>query len=81
MPGVEVRVTDDCVGCGTCSEDGVCFVKAISLEGDRAIISEECRGCGRCVETCPNDAIELVINDPSFMESCTKRVAKVVDVS
>ncbi len=30
MPGVEVEVTDDCVGCEACTE-GICFVDAIGI--------------------------------------------------
>ncbi|MHA1137545.1 MAG: DUF362 domain-containing protein, partial [Candidatus Thorarchaeota archaeon] len=67
MSGVEVKVTDACVGCGTCTEEDVCFVNAISMVDGKAVISAECRGCGRCVEVCPNDAIELTINNPEFM--------------
>jgi ferredoxin len=60
FPGVNVKVTDRCLGCGTCA-DGVCFVDAIRLEDERARIGPECRGCGRCVEACPNEAIELTL--------------------
>ncbi|MHA1138530.1 MAG: 4Fe-4S binding protein [Candidatus Thorarchaeota archaeon] len=46
----------------------------------KAVISAECRGCGRCVEVCPNDAIELTINNPEFMSDSIDRVSSVVDV-
>ena len=80
MAGVEVEVTDACVGCGTCTEDDVCFVNAITMVDGKAVISAECRGCGRCVEVCPNDAIELTINNPDFMSESIDRVSSVVDV-
>ncbi|MHA1290568.1 MAG: DUF362 domain-containing protein [Candidatus Thorarchaeota archaeon] len=80
MSGVEVKVTDACVGCGTCTEEDVCFVNAISMVDGKAVISAECRGCGRCVEVCPNDAIELTINNPEFMSDSIDRVSSVVDV-
>jgi len=80
MAGVEVRVTDACVGCGTCVDEDVCFVNAISLVNGKAVISTECRGCGRCVEVCPNDAIELTINNPEFLSESIDRVSSVVDV-
>jgi ferredoxin len=79
MPGVDVVVTDACVGCGTCTE-GVCFVDAITLVDDRAVISEQCRGCGRCVEVCPEAAIELTINNMDFVRDSIDRVDSVVDV-
>ncbi|TFG26083.1 4Fe-4S ferredoxin [Candidatus Thorarchaeota archaeon] len=80
MSGVEVIVTDACVGCGTCSEENVCFVNAISLIDGKAVISAECRGCGRCVEVCPEQAIELTINNPEFISESIDRVSSVVDV-
>lgn len=79
MPGVDVRVTDACVGCGACTE-GVCFVDAISLVDGHAVISDECRGCGRCVEVCPESAIEMTIADMDFMQKSIDRVDSVVDV-
>ena len=79
MPGVKVEVSDECVGCGTCTE-GVCFVNAIRLVDGRAVISEACRGCGRCVEVCPNGAITLTITDPDAIERSIDRVSAVVDV-
>jgi ferredoxin len=79
MPGVDVKVTDDCVGCGTCTE-GICFVDAITLIDGKAVISEECRGCGRCVEVCPEGAIELTLDNSQFIEDSIDRVDAVVDV-
>ena len=79
MPGVDVRVTDNCVGCGTCTE-GVCFVDAITLVDGKARIGAECRACGRCVEVCPNDAIELILQDAEFVGESIQRVDSLVDV-
>jgi ferredoxin len=79
MPGVDVKVTDGCVGCGTCTE-GICFVDAITLIDGKAVISEECRGCGRCVEVCPEGAIELTLDNSQFIEDSIDRVDAVVDV-
>ncbi|MFW6113344.1 MAG: DUF362 domain-containing protein [Actinomycetota bacterium] len=80
MPGVEVKVTDRCVGCGTCTQD-VCVVDAIRLEGGRAVIGEECRGCGHCVTACPEGAVELTVEDTSFMEGIIPRLSSLVDVT
>jgi ferredoxin len=80
MPGVDVRVTDDCIGCGTCTEENICFVNAISLIDGKAVISAECRGCGRCVEVCPNGAIELTIDSEEFIEDSIGRVSSLVDI-
>jgi len=81
MPGVQVTVTDRCEGCGTCAE-GICFVDAISLnERGWAQISEACRGCGRCVEVCPNQAIELSVDDQTFLSQTIDRLTSIVDVT
>ncbi len=79
MEGVEVRVTDGCVGCGACLES--CFVGAIRLVGGRAVIGDECRGCGRCVEACPERAISISIPDLAAVDSTIKRIEGVVDVT
>jgi len=80
MHGVEVEVTDACIGCGICMEDDVCFVNAISMIDEKAVIGLECRGCGRCVELCPTGAIKLTINNPEFIKDSIERVSSVVDV-
>ncbi len=80
MPGVQVRVTDKCIGCGTCTKD-ICFIKAIQIFNKRAIISELCRGCGRCVSVCPQKAIELTIDDDNFVEKSIRRIDKLVDLT
>lgn len=80
MPGVQVTVSDRCVGCGTCAED-VCFVDAIRMVDGRAVIGEGCRGCGRCVEMCPVQAIDLTITDPSFVQQVIQRITPLVDLS
>ncbi|MHA2023186.1 MAG: DUF362 domain-containing protein, partial [Candidatus Thorarchaeota archaeon] len=79
-PGVNVKVTDACVGCGTCIDEDICFVEAISMVDGMAVISAECRGCGRCVEVCPHDAIELTIDNMEFIENSIDRVSSLVDV-
>jgi len=48
---------------------------------NHAIISKECRGCGRCVEICPQNAIELTINDKKFVEKSIKQIEKIIDVT
>jgi ferredoxin len=80
MPGVSVTVTERCVGCGVCTQE-VCFVDAITLEGQRAVIGDACRGCGRCVEVCPHRAIELSIHDDRFIERTIARLSPLVDIS
>ena len=80
MPGVVVQVSDKCVGCGTCLKD-ICFVNAISLKDNHAVISKECRGCGRCVNICPQNAIELHIDDEKYIEKSILELDNIVDVA
>ncbi|MFO7931574.1 MAG: DUF362 domain-containing protein [Thermodesulfobacteriota bacterium] len=80
MPGISVEVTDKCAGCGRCTR-GICFVDAIRLRGEKAEIDRDlCRGCGRCAAACPNNAIEVRVNDPAFVENTIERIASSVDV-
>ena len=80
MPGVKVQVNDKCIVCGTCTR-GSCFVDAISIINNRAVISDECRGCGRCVNVCPQNAIELIVEDNNFVKKSIARIASLVDVT
>ena len=73
-------VTDRCIGCGECINE-ICFVNAIQVKDNQAKISESCRGCGRCVEICPNQAIEISIENPDFLSLAVDKLTSVVDVS
>jgi heterodisulfide reductase subunit A-like polyferredoxin len=76
MPGLKVAVTDDCSGCGTCVEEA-CLFQAVSLEDDRAVINDDvCRACGRCVSLCPEEAVEIIIEDPEYIEKTIEHLAK-----
>ncbi len=80
IPGIHVKVTDACAGCGACTEEAVCIFGAIAMEEDHAVIDEEnCRACGRCVDICPEKAITLVIEDPAYIEHTIERFSKIVD--
>jgi len=80
MPSVKVTVTDRCAACETCTR-GVCFVGAIHLVDNRAVISDACRGCGHCVSLCPQKAIEISIDNNQYLEESVYRISSSVDVS
>ncbi len=78
--GLEIKVTDGCVGCGRC--ETVCVSKAIHVEGERAAIRDEaCVGCGRCATECPQEAIEVRITRHDAIEACKARLRSRVDLS
>ncbi len=79
-PGVNVSINGDCVGCGKCSEEGVCFAGAISMEGDKAEIGDQCRGCGRCTAVCDQEAIKISIDRDQFINETIEQISQVVDV-
>jgi len=78
MPGVKVIVGEACAGCGTCLD--ICFVDAIRLVDDRAMITEACRGCGRCIEVCPQGAIHIEVDADSFIEQTIARITPLVNL-
>ncbi len=79
MPGIRIAVTDRCTGCGLCIS--TCFVRAIILENNMAKIGDECRGCGRCVQMCPEKAIDLIIEDPQYVDSSISIISEVVRIN
>ncbi len=80
MPGLQVTINDQCIGCGICLQD-VCFVDAISVSNGNYTIDDACRGCGRCVSICPVEAIEINIQDNHFIERTVSRISPLVDLS
>ena len=78
MPGVSLRVTDQCTGCGRCVD--VCFVDAIEIIDGLARITDLCRGCARCVDICPSHAIELRIAGDQPYKDALARLSAVVNV-
>lgn len=81
LPGLKMTVTEDCAGCGTCLEEGVCIFKGISLEGGVAVINDHCKGCGRCAARCPNQAIQAVIESPDYVNQAIERLNQKIDVA
>jgi Pyruvate/2-oxoacid:ferredoxin oxidoreductase delta subunit len=79
LPDVEVKVSERCLGCGTCTQ-GICFVDAIQLVDGQAQIGPECRGCGRCVDICPNEAIEIALPSEKRIDETIRRISWKVDV-
>jgi len=79
MPGVQVSVSEACVGCGKCAQ-GICFVDAIRVEAGRAVISADCRGCGRCAEVCPLEAIHVLLEDQDTVQESITQIEALVDV-
>ena len=67
MPGVEVKVTDDCVGCEKCLEQ--CIYGGIEVKNGKAVVTSECRACGRCAEKCPKNAIEITMDENAIAQT------------
>ena len=52
------RLTDACIGCGTCSR--VCPMRSITMEDNRPSWDyTTCAGCYACVHACPKAAIRF----------------------
>jgi ferredoxin len=78
MPGVDISVTEACVGCGKCVE--ACMFGGVTLEGDMAVLNEECRACGRCAEICPSKALQLSLDD-DYVKDAIDLLSPIVDVT
>jgi len=73
LEGLEIRVTDEkCDGCGICLDR--CFIKAMTLQGGKAVPGEECRGCGRCAVICPKQAIKIFLPSTESLTNYLRRV-------
>jgi ferredoxin len=76
LEGVSIKVTGDCRGCGKCVDH--CYIGAIQMVDKKALISDYCRACGRCATVCPNDAIEVKLTDPEFLDKTYERIRSYV---
>jgi len=77
VEGLTISLTEDCVGCGKCVEK--CFIDAIEIINDKAVIHDQCRSCGRCALYCPTKAIKLSISEPDAADKVVARMESVVD--
>lgn len=53
-----ITITDDCIGCGSCSD--VCPRYIFDIVNKKAVTNKNlfrCHDCGHCVAVCPEDAI------------------------
>lgn len=81
MPGLRMVVTENCVGCGACTREGICIFDGIRMDGEVAVINDNCRGCGRCVEICPKRAITPVIENKDYVDNTIRRLNGKINVT
>jgi ferredoxin len=72
IDGIRIEVTDACDGCGDCVDR--CYIKAISIEDGKAVLSDACRACGRCATICPPKAVKVHIEDSNFLDESYERI-------
>ena len=50
-----------CIGCGACTQPGICHMEAISLgeDGKVTVNQELCTGCGECRKRCRFDVLKI----------------------
>lgn len=73
LPGLNVVVGEDCIGCETCAT--VCPVGAIEIHDGQALINEQCKGCGRCARDCPMGAIRMELaSEVDVYDSLRRRI-------
>jgi UDP-glucose 4-epimerase len=80
LPGIQiVNDLQLCTGCGECRDK--CFVSAIDLVDDKAVIGESCVGCGVCIQSCKNAALGLSLdNEEKLLEQLLNRVREMSGV-
>ena len=80
LPGISVKVDQGkCISCGTCVQS--CFVTAISLTEQGALIGDSCKGCGKCAEYCPENAISLTMeNEEQMFQALLDRIRGICDL-
>lgn len=67
-------------GTGTGEAPTGTIVGSVKRPPKVAVIGEECKGCGRCAMACPEKAVRIRVEDPSYMERCIQRIASTVEV-
>jgi ferredoxin len=79
LEGIKIEVSEDCDGCGACLDS--CLFDQARLVDGRLVPGELCKVCGRCAMTCPEDAVKVTIEDPSYIDECIARLGARVDVT
>ncbi|MBI9077207.1 MAG: NAD-dependent epimerase/dehydratase family protein [Desulfatibacillum sp.] len=79
VEGLEIHVTDDCVGCGTCIE--TCAFDAITIQNGKAVHGDICRKCGRCATACPNGAVTIQLKNPKAVKDVKHRISQYMEVN
>jgi ferredoxin len=66
LSGLSLRIDEQkCLKCEACSE--ACFVLAITMQENAAVIGNDCTGCGICIQHCPEGAISLTMENEEEM--------------
>ncbi len=76
LEGLRVEVNANCTGCGLCAKK--CYMGAITIEDEKAVLGPLCRSCGRCASVCKKDAIDIIIEDADFLEKTRERIRSYV---
>jgi len=62
----KIKISDDCIGCGLCSQ--ICPMNNMKIVDKRAVATNKCTMCYRCISQCPKKAITLLGN--KVQEQC-----------
>ena len=73
LEGVALEVTDACDGCGICTR--TCLFEQIEIVNGKAVLGPLCKRCGRCAANCPIGAIDVKIEDPTYIDACIERLS------
>lgn len=80
LPGIQIVVNEElCASCETCKE--TCFVSAITMGPDSAVINDSCVGCAICLAKCPENALSIQVdNEEEMYQQLLKRVREICNL-
>jgi len=76
VEGIQIHTTENCIGCGECVETCI-FDNIINKEGITTHL-DHCTGCGRCEATCQHGGVEIILNNPDYIEDVKERLGSFI---
>ncbi|SHJ60274.1 DUF362 domain-containing protein [Desulfofundulus thermosubterraneus] len=69
-----LEIGERCSGCGLCAP--VCPTGALTMAGNKVVLSGECVACALCLDVCPVRALVLDVKPASRPETASETATK-----